>query len=1428
MPHSAPLVSNPAAEFFDLTPTDVAEFIPPGKQTEPDLTAADEAEDPQPKPIYSVTKIRGASVDGESCGVETIFTLLILAWEMDVKVIPSLNLASLRKWITLVLAGYVNTGFGTYMLDTDPDPAASKYVEELWRSADKTEDAILWVEHSDGLEKIILLYSHLKRLIPNRGVKSWLDDEIVNASILLAKKKEKFNQPVFNSFFAVKAKQSAADLCRWVRTERSRATKAIEDPVGLIVPVNIQDEHWVVLHVLPATQSCVVYGADEDDIAGSSQALDSIVLSVTQGIHKLDLGKSPQLSEYEKQSEKQSPQLSEYEMKRLVTIKANQAMLAALAGNNVSSLYGMTLEGTTVDTKDAGPGSESDPEYVPSDVPSASDTDHDTEDCSSNKGEEGGGTGRGKAAEQAVVGAMLPPLPVPPLSDSPLSGSAAPPPRLPVQLSDSPLSGSAAPPPLVVRNVQDALQDAKESYQEVGLMRPRVTASFKAKLADPAFVTLLSVAYKASMNPNAGNDEAANAQAYIETMSCIGTYGGELEIAEIAFLKNAPVMIVEVIGDHLRLSNHFNQTASSAPYILMLSNAGTMSAHYDVLAPSVDFQGVENGKGLLEALFSLVTVHPTRIDASLHAGGLVLAESFYAFGMPGLGNCLFECADLLGKATARVADMNPVGLLEVTRLLPKLNAHGKSLAKEITSTLVKAKPVADLVWSGTHVYDETRVFAAFKLATLLQLLNCRGPSMDVGHGLGNVQLAFSSAFKNPSVGIEANPRIHVMAKKCVILTGSTAPVAFRCINATDMPTFQGLDVVHLYECMKGLLDGPNTEHKALIRNLLNTDGLVAFTSTKLSSKLLHKYAESEPTIRDKLAGLVCVHLDGVARKGQCPVTHVFIRKDAFFRSNGQRAVVPRAVPGSVVCELLAATSKRALGFLHKLTKDLLSNLQSRTMTGFPVHNNNAVLFFGPIGVHCYLTGIKVVHGETLQMFGGATTTRGTLVGAGNYQKVEIAEEDKEPESEKTAALIILKLDGGGFEIFNQVDLLQIEQNIPRTVVTQEDLDAAYKYFKAEKKKSKPGYDTLRGSSERIQQLQIKQNAENLAKASKQAVEAQAENLARATKQAAKIEADAAELAAATERKQKALERKEHKADLQRTRRRATPSSRRSSSDGRATPSSRASSSDDPKHQEWSDDDGSNRRLLKADLDFLQQQITDQAAAARKVADKQMSDQAAAAQDVAKKHISDQAAAAHAAQQVATDALKSRLAAQQKQNENHQASFANITSQLIALTSSTQQQAAASVVLQTKVDLSVCARVAKDKADKATRKEREKQQETKETTRRACAFEASMQGKMDNILKNFTIEASLAALKAQVEETNTRAKEDTVVRLKLEATIAKQELDALRLQNAAERKQNGGHETYSRWLLLLTQCLVDPNCITQERAGAIERAVAIHT
>ena len=207
--------------------------------------------------------------------------------------------------------------------------------------------------------------------------------------------------------------------------------------------------------------------------------------------------------------------------------------------------------------------------------------------------------------------------------------------------------------------------------------------------------------------------------------------------------------------------------------------------------------------------------------------------------------------------------------------------------------------------------------------------------------------------------------------------------------------------------------------------------------------------------------------------------------------------------------------------------------------------------------------------------------------------------------------------------------------------------------------------------------------------------------------------------------------------------------------------------------------------------------------------------------------------------------------QQERNHNHQASLAKITTQLVVLTSSTQQQAAAATSLQKQLDASVSALVAKDKADKGIRKKIEKKQETKETNRRANAFEKSLHGKMDTMLNTFSIQQTLATMKTQMEENNARHKEDANVRLQLQATIAKQELDALRLLSAAEiksardsqeqatiakkeldtlrqlstaaRKQNGGgHDTYSRWLLLLTQCPVDPNCITQERA------VAIHT
>ena len=104
--------------------------------------------------LHKVTKRRAAATlnDGESCGVEAIFTILLLALGGCTASLEKSNATRLRQWLTLVLDGLVD--FALYMLEDDPSDEYKARVDEIWNNSNSQA----WVTHTFEGEAITLKY----------------------------------------------------------------------------------------------------------------------------------------------------------------------------------------------------------------------------------------------------------------------------------------------------------------------------------------------------------------------------------------------------------------------------------------------------------------------------------------------------------------------------------------------------------------------------------------------------------------------------------------------------------------------------------------------------------------------------------------------------------------------------------------------------------------------------------------------------------------------------------------------------------------------------------------------------------------------------------------------------------------------------------------------------------------------------------------------------------------------------------------------------------------------------------------------------------------------------------------------------------------------------------------------------------------------
>ena len=90
-------------------------------------------------------------------------------------------------------------------------------------------------------------------------------------------------------------------------------------------------------------------------------------------------------------------------------------------------------------------------------------------------------------------------------------------------------------------------------------------------------------------------------------------------------------------------------------------------------------------------------------------------------------------------------------------------------------------------------------------------------------------------------------------------------------------------------------------------------------------------------------------------------------------------------------------------------------------------------------------------------------------------------------------------------------------------------------------------------------------------------------------------------------------------------------------------------------------------------------------------------------------------------------------------------------------------------------------------DKDTKKKEKKKRELETSEVRHNALQASITSSLGTAVCNLNVMDMLKQLKAEVALTNTRASEDSVNRLKLEATIAKKKLESYRTQIELEKQ-----------------------------------------
>ena len=283
-----------------------------------------------------------------------------------------------------------------------------------------------------------------------------------------------------------------------------------------------------------------------------------------------------------------------------------------------------------------------------------------------------------------------------------------------------------------------------------------------------------------------------------------------------------------------------------------------------------------------------------------------------------------------------------------------------------------------------------RLFVAYQLKgtqKLLKLLRSLCPALanpdtvffDLGHGLGQVQYFLDA--NSPAIGIEQAPELHCLAKECGLLMNHQRRVSFRCMSSHDVVSFDGVHVILQYEGMAARKSAADCNYQAghikSIEKMLMCRTLLVFTSTKMQRSLLEEYCARSDIIRDEMHAWTVIKVHNVRRRGNNPLTWIYIRSRALFDD----LALPDDLPASMIDEMVEASKQRAQGVLWAMEPSGSQALRRYTskhqdLVGSPL-DSTLDMVFGDLTLTCFFTGLRVMMGDTIFARGDR---QGTLVG----------------------------------------------------------------------------------------------------------------------------------------------------------------------------------------------------------------------------------------------------------------------------------------------------------------------------------------------------------------------------------------------------------------------------------------------------------------
>ena len=388
------------------------------------------------------------------------------------------------------------------------------------------------------------------------------------------------------------------------------------------------------------------------------------------------------------------------------------------------------------------------------------------------------------------------------------------------------------------------------------------------------------------------DDTEEHVDSYLSSMSQSGTWGGHVELEAMPTVLGHPVIIVEhpVKGTYAIRALFGPDVGGNPVYFLRINVDKEEHAHYQLLIPCVACKDLQhqNGYGpMLEAAMSFVGVHPQRIKVPFGPS----TAHFWAFGVPANGDCLFTTAVLAHFALS--PEWQPGGSMykgtwsrDVRLTLPM-----KAKAAAATSVWSSTSSLRDCAWSGDSAFDETTVYGSIKLQVQRSALGV-GTSdssvvMDIGSGLGSTLIFNTIAGGNATcLGIEKSRGIHILAKVIQTKLASedvpTSHVVWRCMDVTDITSFNAVTHIMMYDGHKGRMEDNNQQHFELILRIMQSPTMVEFSSTKMQSYLFTSYKSKSAEFHELAEKWTCVTLGDIGRRGLKPLTCMYVRKDMIY------------------------------------------------------------------------------------------------------------------------------------------------------------------------------------------------------------------------------------------------------------------------------------------------------------------------------------------------------------------------------------------------------------------------------------------------------------------------------------------------------------------------------------------------------------------